>query len=208
MLFLNHCETGVSKINCTKCYKEFGDTPSLLKHIRKIHVGIKSFNCDVCHQSFKNIREFIKHNREIHDGDSNVKQAELEICSDCGKSFITRKLLLRHSVTVHQDAKRYSCYICDKRFRDSYGLHRHLKEGHGVTDTDNPGSNISLQAKGENIAKKKSLTCPICNRKVIKLNKHLRITHSVDRNLNPTFNQLKFQCKVCGKPFRDTYNLE
>ena len=90
---VNHCETGVSKINCTKCYKDFGDTLSLLKHIRKIHVGIKSFNCDVCHQSFKNIREFIKHNREIHDGDSNVKQAELEICPDCGKSFITRGIV-------------------------------------------------------------------------------------------------------------------
>ena len=51
------------------------------------------------------------------------------------------------------------------------------------------------------------LKCPMCEKNVKKLYRHSRITHGVDKDLNPTFQQLKYQCHHCGKPIRDNSNL-
>jgi hypothetical protein len=42
--------------------------------------------------------------------------------------FETRKLLNRHTRSLHKDGKRIKCDGCDKSFRDNYGLRRHLEE--------------------------------------------------------------------------------
>ena len=52
-----------------------------------------------------------------------------------------------------------------------------------------------------------NLKCPVCDKKVKKLNWHLRLSHGVDRNLKTTFNGFKHQCQICEKPFRDKGNL-
>ena len=102
--------------------------------------------------------------------------------------------------------KTHKCDVCDKCFRDSYGLRRHVREGHKVVDAVKAGSDAS--SSHTNGDSKEIITkCPICTKPVIKLNKHLRLCHSVDKDLKPTFKQLRFQCQICDKPFRDGFNL-
>ena len=161
-----HCEKGLSKLRCTKCFQEFGSLSGLSDHIRLVH-----------------------------------GKQDKEICAECGNSFKTRRLLTKHVNVVHNAMKMYTCDICDKSYRDSFNLKRHVSS-HTVREDE------SQPIVPTDITTKAGTACPLCIKVVKKLTKHLRSSHSVDKDLKPTFIQLKFECGVCGKPFRDKCNLE
>ena len=169
----NHCEKGFQTLKCTKCAKCFKDMSSLTSHIRRAHIGKE-----------------------------DTEKPEGQVCSECGKRLSTPKLLSKHMKTVHRGLKPIKCELCDKNFRENYGLKRHVKEVHKV---GNVGEKMSDEPiKPHNL----SSNCPVCDKSVKKLNWHLRMTHGVDKNLVPTFSKFKHHCEVCGKPFRDKCNLE
>ena len=162
--------------------------------------GKSILTCTKCFKDFVDLPSLSNH-ISLNHRELKAKH-ENEMCSECGKSFETRKLLLRHTKKVHQDEKSSKCCICDRTFRDNYGLKRHMKR-HKIVDvvsgTKMVGNDQSLPSN--------QVPCPLCNKTVKKINRHLRISHGVDKDLKPTFNQLKYQCEVCGKPFRDNCNL-
>ena len=203
------------KITCTKCLKCFDTVKSLKHHFKSVHLDMKGFKCDHCGRKFRdrfslNVHEQI-HGNKLAPGVSNL-------CSMCGNVFVDEKSLKRHVGIVHSNKKSIKCIQCPKRFRDKYGLIRHLNKKHGEENKDetkDDGNNNSPMKMDENkeneaprVLNKVCKVCPLCNKTVKRLNKHLKVKHAVNRFLNSVFNQNKFHCQHCGKPMRDSFNLE
>ena len=65
---------------------------------------------------------------------------------------------------VHSNIRSFQCYICDKRFRDNFGLKRHVKEAHKVATNENDTGDNKLDETDENKeneAPTKTLRCAI-----------------------------------------------
>eukprot|EP00092_Neocalanus_flemingeri_P038843 GFUD01042289.1.p1 GENE.GFUD01042289.1~~GFUD01042289.1.p1 ORF type:complete len:969 (-),score=187.65 GFUD01042289.1:50-2956(-) len=199
-----HCQSGLKQISCTKCFKCFDNTTALKLHIKTVHLDLKRFECLKCG---KKVRD--QFNLNLHE------QSHCNLCSLCGNTFLTKKLLNRHIRCAHEDLKKVICHVCGKVFRDNYGLERHQTDKHKLVDTgeligvkEKKASNENKENEppsNEEIGKKNR--CPLCKKNVQKLNWHLKMTHGVDKNLNPMFNHFKYHCKTCDKPMRDFSNL-
>lgn len=63
---------------------------------------------------------------------ANTSTSEAEIfqlvCSLCGKSFTKEASLKKHKAVAHGNLRPYACATCQKCFRQSYDLKRHLKK--------------------------------------------------------------------------------
>ena len=95
-------------------------------------------------------------------------------CSQCEIQLSSKQLLHRHLQVVHKEKKMYLCSFCGRRFRDTYGLNRHLREGHRIKP--NPPTIKTTD-------KSKKETCILCDMVVTRLEKHLNDKHGVDRAL-------------------------
>jgi KRAB domain-containing zinc finger protein len=202
-----HCENGLRKITCTKCLKSFDDTASLKLHMKNVHLLLKTYKCDQCEKTFRDLYSLsihIKSHSEVH-----------HLCSQCGSMFETKRLLNRHMHYVHKDGKNVECKICGKRFRDRFGLNRHLTEGHKEIENGvkKAGGEIEIGEDKENVVpvrkvQQRKQVCPLCDQTFKRLDRHLKHKHGVNKVLNPDFSQNKFQCKSCGKPMRDKFNMD
>ena len=101
--------------------------------MKTVHLVLKRFKCDQCDMTFRD-RYNLKCHTPSHKDEGLHKDQNL--CSHCGTVFQSKKLLNRHIRCVQKGAKTAKCNICDKRFRDNYGLRRHLSEGHKYTEGD------------------------------------------------------------------------
>lgn len=65
-------------------------------------------------------------------------------CSDCDRSFFTRKDAERHSV-VHNRSRDFLCQFCPRTYGRSDHLSRHIEKSHGSHETEaGPSSNLEL----------------------------------------------------------------
>ena len=132
-----------------------------------------------CDEKFDNFSSCNSH-RKHHKDSISITQPEPErhICSDCGKIFVSSRLLTRHIYKIHKEGKRSNCDICDKKFRDNYGLKRHLKEGHKIAEEsqDIPDGNQDDPVDDETSTRLKEVKsknqCPLCGKHRVKLNRH------------------------------------
>ena len=181
-----------------------------VKHYQEHHcVETQTLKCTKCSKTFTELSSLSDHLRRVHlDDVSGGKEGEVQVCPECGRKLETKKLLSRHMKTVHRKVKSLNCEMCGKLFRDNFGLKRHLREGHKLGFGDDSLSNKSDDQEQDIGSGVNGTRCPICDKLVRKLNWHLRQTHGLDKNLNPTFSKFKHHCERCEKPFRDKCNLE
>ena len=145
-----HCQDGMRKITCTKCLKCFDTVKSLKHHFKSVHLDMKGFKCDHCGRKFRD-RFSLNFHEQIHG--NKLAPGVSNLCSMCGNVFVDEKSLKRHVGIVHSNKKSIKCIQCPKRFRDKYGLIRHLNKKHGEENKDetkDDGNNNSQMKMDEN----------------------------------------------------------
>lgn len=107
---------------CTICGKSFLSSASVRIHEKQVHITEDRFSCEKCSINFSKKPALWKHNRTVHEGDN--------FCDFCGKCFMTRELLKKHT-QYHEDDLKYQCPVCpNKKFPRNHQLRRHIKASH------------------------------------------------------------------------------
>ena len=190
-------------LKCPHCSHCFARKAFLTEHIRQYHI-LCNLVCKFCKKVSSNLKTLTQHLLFVHDyridtaqdiifADTSKEEEGPEpvegplaedrgpssdqfVCSECPKSFPTKKKLYQHTILMHAE-KNILCTFCGERFSRPYCLRRHIKNyHHRVTD----------------------VKCPHCP-DVLSTEKtlyfHIRIMHKDKR----------YQCKLCkeGFPLKD-----
>ena len=131
-------------------------------------------HCSKCIKTFESENEYQKHRSEVHKRGNNL-------CEFCYKSYTVKSNLQTHIKNEHQsDQERQKCLLCEKVFKSTQTLGRHVKLVHG----------------------KKTFACDQCEEKFsLKgvLATHRGRKHSKSRN---------FPCSQCDKRFHDKHDVQ
>lgn len=165
---------------CTQCPKKFARKAAFHTHMRsheqhspasgsevdeaQMADALGPYSCDFCSKKFKEMESLHWHSR------MHPKQFPFK-CSKCERRFLDNITTEAHE-NLCQGA--FKCEICNKLFRNNYGLQVHLVSHSAV----------------------KQFKCDICaktfNRKD-NLRQHTSFVHSKER---------KFKCHLCGKSYK------
>ena len=135
-----------------------------------------------------------------------LKRQQSLYCADCGKLFLSTKLLEEHGI-VHSSHRPFMCSRCGKSFLRLSNLREHEKRHSDLKRY--LCSNCGQLATGKNYhyckvitdKSKKSYPCNICDKKFV--TQRTLTTHRKRHN-----NHSKFTCNECGKPFYSRQELE
>lgn len=197
---------------CNYCTKYCANEKSFQKHIQ-IHIE-KKFVCNVCNMKFFRQDRLNSHkNRYGHDekavsletqkpcdDKSAIKlinswiREELDSdneekgfpCKICGKSYDTKKSLLKHQLSMHNGGGEKNCLTCGKMCTCD----------EKIKNQDKPNERL------------KPFRCNECNKsfeKEIKLQKHIRIHERAKEQQDVNFK--RFLCHICSKTFRQNTGL-
>ncbi|XP_068622747.1 zinc finger protein 676-like isoform X2 [Battus philenor] len=169
-MFGNHCYNHFMKnrFECDQCGKAFPRLSLLATHTEAYHVGSSSgpkpFACGRCDHRFGTQRALRAHLREQHN--VTCVQCPQE---GCERIFETPKELVFHQ--RHHDKSQNWCRQCGLHFSSLSSCEKHL-DAH----------------------RKKSYSCPVCNR-------NYGEKHAVIKHVSKHFETVVHICKVCGKVY-------
>ena len=118
---------GIKAFMCTLCGKKFTNSQSLKLH-ETVHSGSRNWECKDCAKTFKMPAHYRKHMKQVHI----LKGRKDHICSYCGKGFLEKQQMIRHSETVHEGIKKYTCDICPAAYGQGHELKKHKLKIHQV----------------------------------------------------------------------------
>ncbi|XP_011203752.2 histone H4 transcription factor isoform X1 [Bactrocera dorsalis] len=120
--FLKH----VNCYKCSLCNMSCPSSSSLATHIRYRHLKDKPFKCTECEHRCVRKSDLQKHMNHIHSNQVHRCQQ-----SGCNYAVRTYNLLRRHCLEVHGNSPFiYMCHCCDKLFKHSKYLSKHLIKKH------------------------------------------------------------------------------
>lgn len=113
-------------LECDLCKIIFTTKCGLRYHSVICHKIFCHLRCHKCEGHFRKTRHFRRHmdvcsGRKISTTKAELKADEQNICSQCRKSFNTRKLLNIHE----NEHKRFQCKNCEKKFLTRIMLRKH-----------------------------------------------------------------------------------
>ncbi|CRL00467.1 CLUMA_CG013729, isoform A [Clunio marinus] len=108
------------EFKCETCLKMFATKGSLKEHV-KIHSNIKEHVCVICKKSFKTVSVLTNH-LDTHNETGYG-------CSDCGLRLNSKRTLRQHMLK-HSDINKFSCEICNAKFKRVKGYKDHLISMH------------------------------------------------------------------------------
>ena len=149
------------------------------------------FQCDRCKSKFTTHQKLSKH-----------QSRDCLSCMKCEKSFESRKRLQIHKSKDCDDAKKYECDICLKKYKDKHILTEHKTEVHGrpfkcdhCKKSYNTQLKLSLHQKSSKKCNVKNLKCDSCDKSFTNQSQ-LQWHKSRICNVNKTY-----QCDLCPKKY-------
>jgi hypothetical protein len=119
----SHSELGEESTICELCGHLFPTAVDLRVHQKTLH---RPYSCKQCKTVFQNKSQLEKHIRYLH---SKYHNSSVQ-CHLCGK-ICTRRYFSNHML-VHKP-KKYTCNICDKKFKLPSRLSTHMRGGCAVS---------------------------------------------------------------------------
>jgi len=170
----NKHSKNVEDRTCKVCNKVLASPHVVRYHVRTVHMKMKMFACKECPMTFKSHGPLKVHRWEAHGlGEAPVVDTPA-VCSICGATCKSKKLLELHVKNAHVDGP-ITCKVCGKVMKNKGSYKSHMQVRHSTSQ---------------------AIKCPDCA--VVFENKFKMYLHNakVHRNLQP------FGCKTCGGAFR------
>ena len=179
---------------CGVCDRIFSSSRALNVH-KKWHDAEKNFECEKCNKRFSSANQIKRHIRSEHASNStytcvdsstrheihkNPNDAENSFeCGICNKKFRSSERVRRHVRLVHVSKQTYSCKECGAVFRNKYYLKSHAHVHSGAMP----------------------YVCEICGRRY-RFSASIKLHLLVHKGLKP------HKCWICGKQFLQNIGLK
>ncbi|TKS90222.1 WD repeat domain phosphoinositide-interacting protein 3 [Collichthys lucidus] len=108
--------TGYQPFQCPHCSKRFRSYSDLVEHQKK-HTKAYPFLCWECGKKFRHGVTLTRHVERVHHPGEPVMEKPMPTftCAQCGKTFTSRRCLLKHD-NFHHKGLRFPCEHCGKGF--------------------------------------------------------------------------------------------
>lgn len=199
--------TGYQPFQCPHCSKRFRSYSDLVEHQKK-HTKAYPFLCWECGKKFRHGITLTRHVERVHHSGEPVteKPTPTFACPQCGKTFTSRRCLLKHD-NFHHKGLRFPCEHCGKGFFGKDALVRHTLIHTGERPFKCDDCEKSFRSAAELKIHRRYHTgerpfkCNICEKGFVQscfLTLHMR-THTGER---------PYVCSVCNKGFSSLHGLK
>lgn len=199
--------TGYQPFQCTNCDKRFRSYSDLVEHQKK-HTKAYPFLCWECGKKFRHGVTLTRHVERVHHSGEPITEKPMPTftCAQCGKTFTSRRCLLKHD-NFHHKGLRFPCEHCGKGFFGKDALVRHTLIHTGerpfkCDDCDKSfRSSAELKIHRRYHTGERPFKCNICEKGFVQscfLTLHMR-THTGER---------PYVCTVCSKGFSSLHGLK
>lgn len=199
--------TGYQPFQCPHCTKRFRSYSDLVEHQKK-HTKAYPFLCWECGKKFRHGVTLTRHVERVHQSGEPVsdKPTPIFTCAQCGKTFTSRRCLLKHD-NFHHKGLRFPCDHCGKGFFGKDALVRHTLIHTGERPFKCEDCEKSFRSAAELKIHRRYHTgerpfkCSICEKGFVQscfLTLHMR-THTGER---------PYVCSVCSKGFSSLHGLK
>jgi len=198
-----------SLFNCKHCNKSYRTERSLQRHLL-VH-DEKKYVCNVCNMKFFR-QDRLKSHMDRYGHDETKVCSEPQKPPDDKSAIKLINTWIREELDSDNEGKGFPCRICGKSYDTKKSLLKHQMNVHGRQDEccTNCGTvcNCAYKDQEKSNEKSKPYTCEECNKsfeKEIKLHKHLRIHERAKEQQDANFK--RFLCHICSKTFRQNTGL-
>lgn len=199
--------TGYQPFQCPHCTKRFRSYSDLVEHQKK-HTKAYPFLCWECGKKFRHGVTLTRHVERVHHAGEPIteKPSPTFTCAQCGKSFTSRRCLLKHD-NFHHKGLRFPCEHCGKGFFGKDALVRHTLIHTGERPFKCDDCDKSFRSAAELKIHRRYHTgerpfkCNICEKGFVQscfLTLHMR-THTGER---------PYVCNTCSKGFSSLHGLK
>ncbi|XP_015240904.1 PREDICTED: zinc finger protein 91-like [Cyprinodon variegatus] len=199
--------TGYQPFQCIHCSKRFRSYSDLVEHQKK-HTKAYPYLCWECGKKFRHGVTLTRHVERVHHTGEPVDEKPVTIfpCSQCSKTFTSRRCLLKHD-NFHHKGMRFPCEHCGKGFFGKDALVRHTLIHTGERPFKCDDCEKSFRSAAELKIHRRYHTgerpfkCTICEKGFVQscfLTLHMR-THTGER---------PYVCAVCNKGFSSLHGLK
>ncbi|KAE8284663.1 hypothetical protein D5F01_LYC17999 [Larimichthys crocea] len=199
--------TGYQPFQCPHCSKRFRSYSDLVEHQKK-HTKAYPFLCWECGKKFRHGVTLTRHVERVHHAGEPVMEKPMPTftCAQCGKTFTSRRCLLKHD-NFHHKGLRFPCEHCGKGFFGKDALVRHtlIHTGERPFKCDDCDkcfrSSAELKIHRRYHTGERPFKCNICEKGFVQscfLTLHMR-THTGER---------PYVCAICAKAFSSLHGLK
>lgn len=199
--------TGYQPFQCPHCSKRFRSYSDLVEHQKK-HTKAYPFLCWECGKKFRHGVTLTRHVERVHHSGEPVSEKPVPTftCAQCGKTFTSRRCLLKHD-NFHHKGLRFPCEFCGKGFFGKDALVRHTLIHTGERPFKCDDCDKSFRSAAELKIHRRYHTgerpfkCNVCEKGFVQscfLTLHMR-THTGER---------PYVCTVCSKGFSSLHGLK
>lgn len=198
-----------SLFRCKHCSKSYRTERLLQRHLL-VH-NERKYVCNVCNMKFFR-QDRLKSHMDRYGHDETKVCPEPQKPPDDKSAIKLINTWIREELDSDNEGKGFPCRICGKSYDTKKSLLKHQMNAHGGQDkccaSCGTVCNCAYKDQEKSNEKSKPYTCEECNKsfeKEIKLHKHLRIHERAKEQQDANFK--RFLCHICSKTFRQNTGL-